>query len=53
MTTVTDALGQVTDEAAWKKIAELHSNLGSLDERSIALIKRQNPALSNEEMARL
>jgi hypothetical protein len=53
MTTVTDALGQVTDEAAWKKIAGLHSNLGTLDERSIALIKRQNPTLSNEEMPRL
>ena len=51
----TEALGQVTDEAAWKKIAQLplHKWDVTLDPRSIALIKRQNPSLTNAEMARL
>lgn len=53
MTAVADALGQVTDEAAWKKIAANHSNLAVLDARSIALIKRQNPTLSDQELSRL
>ena len=50
-----EALGQVTDEAAWKKIAQLplHKGDASLDPRSIALIKRQNSSLTNQEMARL
>lgn len=53
--TTTDSLGEVTDEAAWKKIAllPLHQWDSNLDRRSIALIKRQNPSLTNEEMARL
>ena len=53
--TTTESLGEVTDEAAWKKIAQLpfHQLDASLDRRSIALIKRQNPSLTNEEMARL
>ena len=53
MTAATEALGQITDEEAWRKIAQLHSSLAVLDDRSIALIKRQNPALSDEEFARL
>jgi len=53
MNTATEELGKITDEAAWKKIAELHSSDAILDSRSIALIKRQNPALSEEELARL
>ena len=53
MTAPTEALGEVTDEEAWKKIAQLHLRHTMLDEHSIALIKRQNPALSNEEFARL
>lgn len=53
MTGVFDSLGQITDEDAWKKIAQLHSSLAVLDDRSIALIKRQNPGLSDEEMERL
>ena len=53
MTRPTDALGQVTDEIAWRKIAQLHSSLAILDERSIALIKRQNPTLAHEEFGRL
>lgn len=49
----TEALEKITDEAAWRKIAQLHSNAAILDERSIALIKRQNPSLTGEELARL
>ncbi|HET6976711.1 MAG TPA: hypothetical protein VFI24_10340 [Pyrinomonadaceae bacterium] len=53
MTTASVELGKITDEAAWNKIAGLHSSDAVLDDRSIALIKRQNPALSAEELARL
>jgi hypothetical protein len=53
ITAPTEALVQVTDEEAWKKIAQLHLRHTMLDEQSIALIKRQNPSLSNEELARL
>ena len=53
ITAPTEALSQVTDEETWKKIAQLHLKHTMLDDRSIALIKRQNPALSNEELARL
>jgi len=53
MNAATDALGNITDEAAWKKIAQLHSSDAMLDSRSIALIKRQNPALSEAELSSL
>ena len=53
MTGATDALGQVTDEAAWRKIAALHAPDAVLDESSISLIKRQNPKLADDELARL
>lgn len=53
MTQTIEALGQITDEEAWKKIAQLRSSFGILDDRSISLIKRQNPTLSAEELARL
>ena len=36
-----EALGAVTDEAAWKKIALLHIADAQLDSRSIGLIQRQ------------
>lgn len=36
-----EALGAVTDEAAWKKIAMLHMADAQLDARSISLIKRK------------
>lgn len=44
-----EALGTVTDEAAWKKIALLHMADAQLDARSIGLIKRQtkNTLLNN------
>ena len=53
MTTATEELGKITDEAAWKKIAQLHSSDAVIDERSISLIKRQNPALTEQEFAGL
>ena len=53
MALATDELGKITDEAAWRKIAALHSADAVLDERSISLIKRQNPALSDEEFSQL
>ena len=46
-----EMLGRVTDEAAWRKIAELHAADAVLDTRSIALIRRQNPQLSEREFA--
>lgn len=48
-----EELGKVTDEAAWRRIAELHSSDVVLDGRSIGLIKRQNPKLPEEDMLRL
>ncbi len=53
MTAGTDALGRITDEAAWRKIAQLHSADAILDSRSIALIKRQNQTLSEKALSRL
>lgn len=53
MTMATKTLGKMTDEAAWKKIAQLHAADAILDSNSIALIKRQNPALTEAELARL
>jgi hypothetical protein len=40
-----DALGAVTDEATWKKIALRHIADAQLDERSIGLIRHQNQNL--------
>jgi hypothetical protein len=47
MTSSSEELGRITDEAAWKKIASLHLDDAKLDERSIALITRQTHALPN------
>jgi hypothetical protein len=47
----TEALGRVTDEDAWRKIAQLHAADAVLDGRSIGLIRRQNPSLSEQEFA--
>jgi len=44
-------LADITDEAKWRKIAELHATDGIIDDRSIALMKRQNPSLSEKEFA--
>jgi len=53
MTAASEALGRITDEAAWKKIAQLHAADGVLDSNSIALIKRQNHMLPEKDMSRL
>ncbi|HSL54687.1 MAG TPA: hypothetical protein VK868_09850, partial [Pyrinomonadaceae bacterium] len=53
MTMATEELGKVTDEAAWIKIAQLHPADAMLDNRSIVLIKRQNPALTDDEFRHL
>ena len=53
MTMANEALGKITDEAAWRKIAQLHSSDAVLDDRSISLIKHQNPTLSERELAQL
>ena len=41
MTAGSEALGKVTDEELWKKIATFHMNDARLDARSIGLIQRQ------------
>ena len=51
MTGPAEELGKITDEAAWQKIAQLHASDAVLDSRSLALIRRQNPALSDKEFA--
>jgi hypothetical protein len=53
MTNVSEAFGRITDEPAWRKIADLHAADSRLDDRSLALIRYQNPALSNVEMTKL
>lgn len=45
MTAGSEALGRITDEPTWQKIAALHRDDAVLDERSISLIKKQNPEL--------
>src|ERR1044071_4923937 len=42
MNVLAEELGKVTDEAAWKQIAELHSDDAILDSRAMTLIKYQN-----------
>jgi hypothetical protein len=46
-------LGKITDEGGWRKIAQLHSSDAVLDERSISLIKHQNPNLVEQEFTQL
>ena len=53
MTGASEALAQVTDENLWKRIAERHMSDAMLDERSKALIRRQNPSLSENDMQRM
>ena len=53
MSAATEELGKITDEAAWRKIAQLHSSDAVLDERSTSLIKRQNPSLTDQEFSSL
>ena len=51
MTATPEGLGKITDEAAWRKIAQFHASDAVLDNASIGLIKRQNPELSEKEFA--
>jgi len=53
MTAGSEALGRVTDEPAWKKLAGLHNADAVLDDRSISLIRKQNPDLSTKMFATL
>jgi len=53
MTAGSEALGRVTDEPTWLKLAALHSADAVLDDRSIALIKKQNPDLAPKVLAAL
>jgi hypothetical protein len=53
MTAGSESLGRITDEPTWQKIAALHSTDAQLDERSISLIKKQNPDLSSLVLASL
>jgi hypothetical protein len=41
LTTGAESLGQVTDEATWRKIAVLHRSDAQLDSRSVGLIQRE------------
>jgi hypothetical protein len=51
MSSASEALAKLTDEAKWRQIARLHADEGIVDARSIALMKRQNPSLSDKEFA--
>jgi hypothetical protein len=53
MNMATNELGKITDEEAWEKIARLHPSDAQLDNRSIVLIKGQNPTLTDEDFTRL
>ena len=53
MNMATEQLGKVTDEAAWRKIAQLHPTDAELDARSISLIKRQNPTITDDDLTHL
>lgn len=55
MTAAPEALGAVTDESAWRKIAQFHLDDSRLDAHSIGLIQRQTQrALRNKsDLARL
>lgn len=48
MTSSSDALGRITDETTWQKLASLHSSDSVLDKRSISLIRKQNPSLNQK-----
>lgn len=41
LTSGAESLGQITDEATWRKIAQLHLSDAQLDWRSVALIQRE------------
>lgn len=49
MTAGAEALGRITDEALWNKIARLHWADAQLDSRSIGLIQRQTQRVSTAD----
>lgn len=51
MAGASEMLARITDEAQWKKIAQLHAADGMIDDRSIALMRRQNASLTDQEFA--
>ena len=51
MTAGADALGRITDEAAWRKISAFHASESKLDDRSVGLINRQTYRLLAKEGA--
>lgn len=51
MNAAPEALGKVTDEVAWRKIARLNAADAILDAQSLGLISKQNPALSDKDFA--
>jgi hypothetical protein len=53
MNRVAEELGKITDEAAWKKIAELHAADAILDHHAVSLIQYQNPSMSEDTLKRL
>ena len=53
ITSASDALGRLTDEEAWRLIARLHPQYSILDELSMALMKQQNPSLTDAQLSRL
>lgn len=53
MISASAALGRITDEPTWRNIAAFHRNDSVLDDRSIALIRKQNPDLSSKTLANL
>jgi len=53
MTGASEGLAQVTHENEWKQIARLHQADWLLDDRSVALIKRQSQSLSDSDMTLL
>ena len=53
MNMATEQLGKVTDEAAWRKIAQLHPSDAELDARSTSLIRRQNPTITDDDLTHL
>ena len=46
-----EMLARITGEHQWRKIAQLHAAEGTIDDRSIALMRRQNSSLSDQEFA--
>ncbi len=53
MTRAGESLGKITDEPAWRKIAELHLADAELDSRSVSLIWRQTQKVFAADGARM